>query len=287
MLYAVIILLWVCVLLPIWLRRHDEALESRSADRFASAMRTLSRRPAEAREVAMPARTGEPIHADAGTERAIADGRALLAARRRRSLGVLGGLTAGVLGLALLGVVPGWAVALPGLALAGFVVHLRRETKAQAARDRRRRARPRAARLPLSSAPRAAARSAADAGASLLPAAAIAATVPEPQQFEAVEEPYDSELDRVWEPVAVPLPTYVTAPKAPRSVRVIDLTHPGLWTSGHLDAAEAQELVARELAALDEDRAAEDGADVRLEPAAGDGIVTGAVVIERRRAANG
>ena len=38
-----------------------------------------------------------------------------------------------------------------------------------------------------------------------------------------------------WDPVPVPLPTYVSAPKAPRSVRVIDLTLPGAWTSGHLE----------------------------------------------------
>ncbi len=37
-----------------------------------------------------------------------------------------------------------------------------------------------------------------------------------------------------WEPVPVPLPTYVTAPKARRSIRTIDLDTPGAWTSGRL-----------------------------------------------------
>ncbi|MFE2175782.1 hypothetical protein ACFXAM_22240, partial [Kitasatospora sp. NPDC059462] len=35
-----------------------------------------------------------------------------------------------------------------------------------------------------------------------------------------------------WEPVPVPLPTYVTAPVAPRVNRGLDLSAPGTWTAG-------------------------------------------------------
>ncbi|WP_329497476.1 gephyrin-like molybdotransferase receptor GlpR [Kitasatospora herbaricolor] len=35
-----------------------------------------------------------------------------------------------------------------------------------------------------------------------------------------------------WEPVPVPLPTYVTAPVAPRVTRDLDLGSPGTWTAG-------------------------------------------------------
>jgi hypothetical protein len=38
-----------------------------------------------------------------------------------------------------------------------------------------------------------------------------------------------------WQPQPVPLPTYVTAAKAARRVRTIDLDAPGAWTSGRLD----------------------------------------------------
>ena len=41
-----------------------------------------------------------------------------------------------------------------------------------------------------------------------------------------------------WDPVPVPLPTYVTAPKATRAIRTVDLSAPGAWTSGHLGADE-------------------------------------------------
>jgi hypothetical protein len=305
-LYAVIIVLWICILLPMWLRRHDEALESRSVDRFSSAMRTLSGRSAgDRREVLMPARSSDPIHAD-GAARAVAEGRSVLAGRRRRTMGLLLALTLVVGGLGLLGVVPLWGVLLPVLLLTGFVVHLRRQTLAQASLDRRRRAQQTATE---SRRRRTAATTASTTArvehilpavheepvgvyaqaqmAEALHAAALAEVVTE------VDLPYDSEIDRAWEPVPVPLPTYVTAPKAPRSVRVIDLTKPGLWTSGHLDPEEAERLVAEALArGADEtgDVAAGTGPSataVRHEPADGEGIVTGELVIERRRAVNG
>ena len=309
-----IIVLWICILLPMWLRRHDEALESRSVDRFSSAMRTLSgRSTADRREVLMPARRPETIHADGGA-RAIADGRAVLAARRRRTFGLLLALTLVVLGAALLGVFPVWVAALPGPAARG----LRRPP---ASRDHRagcpRPPPPRPAvrgreptssdrpglgeRRPLGRAPRAGRAAVAGDGYSAvyaeaeladLAAPAVAAQVDVASVVTVADLPYDSEGDRAWEPVPVPLPTYVTAPKAPRSVRVIDLTKPGLWTSGHIEPEEAERLVAEALAREEQGEVEPVSADasstaVRHEPADGDGIVTGELVIERRRVVNG
>jgi hypothetical protein len=298
-LYAVIIVLWIGILLPMWLRRHDEALESRSVDRFTSAMRTLSARSAgDRREVLMPARGSDPVHAD-GAARAVGAGRAVLAARRRRTFGLLVAMTLAVAGLGLLGVVPPWSAALPALLLLVFVVHLRRQTRDQAALDRRRRAQQDASERRRRRAMATTASTTARVER-ILPAEhqrrVVEPAVAEPavagpvsaevarsegaEVFAGADLPYDSEVDRAWEPVPVPLPTYVTAPKAPRSVRVIDLTKPGLWTSGHLDPEEAQRLVAEALA---EDEAS---TAVRHEPSGGEGIVTGELVIERRRAVN-
>jgi hypothetical protein len=54
-----LVLMWACVLVPMWLRRHDEVEENRSVDRFSTAMHTLSRRESRADEryVVMPHRT--------------------------------------------------------------------------------------------------------------------------------------------------------------------------------------------------------------------------------------
>ncbi len=47
----------------------------------------------------------------------------------------------------------------------------------------------------------------------------------------------------LWDPLPVTLPTYVTKPRARRTVRTIDLGEPGTWTSGRI--AEDAELAAR------------------------------------------
>jgi len=51
--------------------------------------------------------------------------------------------------------------------------------------------------------------------------------------------------DRAWSPIAVPRPTYATAPKAVRSKRVIDLTDSGQW-SAELEREEALALPRRD-----------------------------------------
>jgi hypothetical protein len=57
----------------------------------------------------------------------------------------------------------------------------------------------------------------------------------------------------LWDPLPVTLPTYVSKPKAKRTVRTIDLGEPGTWTSGR--TAEDTQIVAR---------AAADDADAEL-----------------------
>ncbi|HTY73420.1 MAG TPA: hypothetical protein VMI11_13510 [Actinomycetes bacterium] len=296
MLYAVIIALWACVLLPMWLWRHDRIVEERrSVDRFANAMHHLSnRRAGDRREVVMPARHDEPVTVD-GRPLTVAAARSRLAARRRRTMAVLAGLLFVIAGASLMGFAPVWAVAVPALLMLGFLVHLRRQVSQQRAVDRRRRqhATTQARRVARPAAPReyevetvlpvtrpVAARTLDPAHGE---ASATTAGVGAEPAVAAADGFYDAQADDgTWEPVPVPLPTYVLAPKAPRSVRVIDLTAPGAWTSGHLDEDE--------LAALEEERReqarleAEEASQVRLERASGDSIVTGQVVIERRRA---
>jgi hypothetical protein len=54
-----LVLMWACVLVPMWLRRHDEVEENRSVEKFSTAMHTLSRRESriDERYVVMPHRT--------------------------------------------------------------------------------------------------------------------------------------------------------------------------------------------------------------------------------------
>jgi hypothetical protein len=61
----------------------------------------------------------------------------------------------------------------------------------------------------------------------------------------------------LWDPLPVTLPTYVTKPKARRTVRTIDLGEPGTWTSGR--TAEDTQIVARAEAEQAETKAAGEG----------------------------
>jgi hypothetical protein len=136
--------MWAVVLIPMWLRRHDEAEESRSIDRFTSAMHTLSRKePADKRYVVMPHRSRSvDVHVSGasaqgrrgGLKRLVARRSTAAAARRpitaatrrRRTLIGLLVLTAGTLAAAMyLGGLRLWAPQLVADVLfIAFVAHL-------------------------------------------------------------------------------------------------------------------------------------------------------------------
>ena len=235
--YAILVIVWALVLIPMWLRRHDEAQESKSADRFARAMGTLRRSetgslgaPAS-REVVMPARSSAShdtqivVTGPRGT--VTPAGRA--AERRRRVLGVLVGLLLVMFTVAMLGRAPMWVVMLPAGLVVGFLVVARRQVALadDIARRRERRA-------TLADAARAAeARYAAGAGARRGGRAVDPAPVAVPHRIVASEllaVDHEDAADGAWHAVPTTLPTYVTAPRATRMPRVLDLTHPGSWT---------------------------------------------------------
>lgn len=56
-----------------------------------------------------------------------------------------------------------------------------------------------------------------------------------------------------WDPVDVPLPTYVSKPVAPRTVSTIDLDSTGVWTSGRTEADSALVREQTPVAAADDD----------------------------------
>jgi len=66
LIWLAIVGVWGFVLIPMWLRHHDGALEQRSADRFSAAMRVLSRRGtrAQAARAAAAARADLEARAD-------------------------------------------------------------------------------------------------------------------------------------------------------------------------------------------------------------------------------
>ena len=223
--YAAIVVMWAVVLVPMWLRRHDAATESRSVDRFSTAMRTLSRRTTSGpgrRYVVMPRRSvggvsvhvsgaavppappakpAKPVARPARPAQATRARKSLVARRRRLFLGLIG-LTLFTMLLAAVGVFS-WALQIVfDVVLIAFVIHLRGQVKRAATTSHRR-----APRAPAGPTPR---RPVSRPAAPARPrqAAASAPMVDEPLEATGTD-------DGTWEPVRIPPPTYTLKPPAP------------------------------------------------------------------------
>lgn len=247
---VVIVAAWALFLVPQWLHRRAEAA-SRLADRIPETeddeattarrrfgRRELSRQPAPSsagrrwwrRRRSAASVTVQAGHAatraaaedadDVSPERVGTQAGRTSAARRRRVLAVLASatlLTVGVLALAgLVGrPLPTWLVGVPGGLMVAYLLLLALVRPGA----------PRPVPRPV--------RQHDDAAAPAAPPSALEATA----EHEAVEETEPVADPNTWTPVPLPAPTYVTAPRAPRSVRTIDLSNPGSWTAARAGLA--------------------------------------------------
>ncbi|MFF8769532.1 hypothetical protein [Kitasatospora sp. NPDC015120] len=250
--------------------RDDEQSEDGPPERDAAAPGDPAAAPGSPADEPAPPRPAGRAEARPGPAEG-GERRARLLARRRRMVTVLflafalGAVVAAVAGLAFL-----WVPALPAVLLTLYIGHLRRLERqryavkldrvraAQAAERLRKREQQRAEAgrekaagpgpAPESAAPAAeapagrgrphlrlateadAARAASE-GAAAGSASAVAEATEHEEWVDGMRERGAAGPDS-WEPVPVPLPTYVTAPVAPRVNRGLDLSAPGTWTAG-------------------------------------------------------
>ncbi|MFF7790008.1 gephyrin-like molybdotransferase receptor GlpR [Streptomyces sp. NPDC007991] len=176
--------------------------------------------------------------------------RSKVLARRRRTTTMLflaftlGAIVAAVGGLAFL-----WAPGVPAVMLSVYIAYLRSqerrrftyqmdrrraEAAAQRLRERQRQPRRRASAGEEADEPEAGPEPATDPGLSAL-AADRRALVEQTDHAEWVDQQRERQRrpgqGDSWEPVPVPLPTYVTAPVAPRATSDVDLQAPDTWSS--------------------------------------------------------
>ena len=256
---------WAGYLIPKALKHHDEVARTRSIDRFSTAMRVLARREPvnrrDARLVVTPPRSTPSVvlpAVAAGRPTRLPSRRAAAraAARRRRHI-LLGLLVVDlvVVGLAGFALLPWWAVAIPAALTIAYLVlcrtQVRREDDASWTRD-----------LPAASdadtydadvalAPHRAIRVDATYGHVAVPRTAdgfeefspeedtitipvVAADVREVDTVAVAAQTVDG--GSLWDPLPVTLPTYVGKSRATRTVRTIDLSEPGTWSSGRSEA---------------------------------------------------
>ena len=223
LIYIVIIALWAAVLIPMWLRRHDQISEVRSTARFENSMARLGSHDE------MSIRRGGRDQMNSFSSMAPS------AKRRAIVLASLAGMTALTLLLALVSVAPKWMPILFGLLTAAFMVAsaMTASARTQAAPARVRRTSPTSRRERVAPA-----------------AAATAEKVDDWENWNAWDDD-----EEAWEAVPTTLPTYVTAPRASQVPRPIDKARPGEWTgSAMVEAAqemrEASAAQAAEIAAV-------------------------------------
>jgi hypothetical protein len=203
--------------------------------------------------------------------------RSKVLARRRRTTVMLflaftlGAIVAAVGGLAFL-----WAPGVPAVMLSSYIVYLRaqerrrftytmdrRRAEAAAQRLRERQPRRRPTLDPGADEPDDSPEPETDPGLSAL-AADRRALVEQTDHAEWVDQQRERQRGPgrgdSWDPVPVPLPTYVTAPVAPRATSSVDLGAPDAWSSARSSAAEPSEPEAEP--AAEEGHEAADTAEV-------------------------
>ncbi|MDT9593588.1 hypothetical protein RDV89_10955 [Nocardioides zeae] len=270
--FVAVAIAWAAYLIPQALKHHDEAVESRSVERFSATLRVLVRRGEVATET-----TVEPAEPEAAPTPAQLRARRAAARRamqrRRRVLGTLLALLTLGIALAAFGVMPWGFVAAPSALLVTWLVTCRVMVKGERAAF----ARDRVAVTTTPVAPEKArpAPNAASSEADLVAAmaehadeaevAALYNANAETSLISAVSLEGDTELssahaappaavqdDRdpstLWEARSVPLPTYVSKDHAAaRELPAFDFDDTGVWSSGRDDAD--SDLVRRNAAA--------------------------------------
>ncbi|MET9929480.1 MULTISPECIES: hypothetical protein [unclassified Streptomyces] len=193
----------------------------------------------------LPDRDPEPAP---GAERGAAE-RArrgkVLARRRRTTIVLFLAFTLGAVVAAVGGVPFLWVPAVPALLLSAYIVHLRiQERRRFVYVMDRRRAEAAAARLRESRRPAPTPEPEADPAPATAPAlspqeADRRALVEQTDHAEWVDQQRERGPARgdSWDPVPVPLPTYVTAPVAPRASSGVDITDPETWSAARSSTA--------------------------------------------------
>jgi len=185
LIYFAVIALWVAYFLPRWLRSHDEVSESKSLERYRSAMHVVS--------------IGSSPNTYM-TRAEVAEREARALQKRQISLGVLIAFFIFTIVAAIANALPFKSLLLPTSLLLIFIVHVRRQKVQEDVRRRRRMATMRSK-------------------GSGFNFSEITYRTPEGQASQWIPIDHSSTVtvipNETWKPSDIPLPTYVTAPKAP------------------------------------------------------------------------
>ena len=219
MIFAAIAVAWLAYLVPHFVRHRDEEeqLDSDPADRFSDSMRIVRHGTAPLLDHDLEEIASFEVSTPQTRRAAVSDLRRrerLAALRRRRVLlGLLAVLSA-VIGFCTVHLIPWWSAAIPAALLLIFLVIARLSVRVMRARleSRYREIRHGSNESTIFLSRKDFAKIAKDAHA-------------------RVGKTDGSKTGILWDPIPITMPTYVSKPLAPRTVRTIDLSGPAVASS--------------------------------------------------------
>ena len=273
MIIAFVVAVWAAYFVPLVLRRYDEASKNASVETAGSQSRVIARpvaRPtapvADPRPSVVEPVVKTPVAEKVAppTARTLDRPAARLAARRRRrTLLTLLTATAVVGGLAGASVIAPFWVAAPVALVVAWLVACRVQVRAERGLSRIKAPKQPKAAKPKAEKPKAFKK--ADKKKASSTADDEEQTIIVSGQFEDINPGRKHQMEdlpleanalddqiviavpsvsttgeALWDPLPVTLPTYVTKPRAGRTVRTIDFGQAGAWTSGHIEGEDVE-----------------------------------------------
>lgn len=237
---AFVVAVWAAYFVPLALRRYDDAGRNATVEEAGSAGRVIAPRATEPEpeQVASPAPSAPsaPVALDRPAAR-------LAARRRRRTLLTLIALLVVTSGVALAGVAPKLIIAVPAVLIVAWLVACRIQVRGELGLSKPR-------------APRSTSTAVADDEEETIVVSGQVEDVDPGREHVMEDEPLtvdalDDQVviavpsvtnsgEAVWDPLPITVPTYVTKPRAGRTVRTIDFNQPGTWTSGHVEGEDTE-----------------------------------------------
>jgi hypothetical protein len=260
---AFVVAIWAAYFVPLVLRRYDEASTSSSLEDLSPLSRTINRPTAESAKVDAAEPTAPAVDEPTPRPRVTRSAARLAARRRRRTLLTLLAATATVGGLVWFRVIPIWSIAIPAGLVLAWLVACRIQVRHERAGSTERVKRPKRSKRSKRSkrAKKAPSATTVDEDESTVIVSGQVEDVNPGRRHVMESTPLESDAldeqlviaapsvattgDLVWDPLPVTVPTYVTKPRAGRTVRTIDFAQPGAWTSGHVEGEDV-ELPSRE-----------------------------------------
>jgi hypothetical protein len=276
---AFVVAVWAAYFVPLALRRYDEASKNASVESSGALSRVISRPAAAAAKVLREDPVAEPVAAAPPVRTLDRPAARLAAKRRRRTLMTLLTSLALAGALAGVGVIASYWVSLPVALVAAWLVACRIQVRGELGLSRVKQ--PSAPKQPR--APRQFRAPKIRKAVSKIVEEVVVdeeETVVVSGHYEDINPGRKHQMEDVpleanaleqqlviavpsvsttgealWDPLPVTLPTYVTKPRAGRTVRTIDFGQAGAWTSGHIEGEDV-ELPHRKDAGEDDQRRA-------------------------------